>query len=252
MDTFENRSDSTSAANARSSMTSANVPGVSPSKSRSLLSARPRPWAECEDEVPHGYSPLHIGDERDAYLYIPPLLKQPAPLLVLLHSEGGSGLGILSPFKNLADEYGLILLAPESRQRTWDIVRGGFGEDLDFIDQALGKTFAEYAVKTSRIALGGFSDGASYALSVGIPNGNLFTHLISFSPGFVAPFEIAAPPKIFLARGTEDQVLPIERCGRRIARHLQRTGFEMNTVEFLGGHGIPDEVAREAVKWFVR
>ena len=228
------------------------LPLDGPLKTRSRLTARPRPWAECSDDVPSGYSPLHLGEDRDAYIYIPPLLRQPAPLLVLLHSEGGSGLGILSPFKALADEYGMILLAPESRHRTWDIVRGGFGDDLDFIDQALGKVFAEYAVRTSRIALGGFSDGASYALSVGIPNANLFTHLISFSPGFVTPFEIEAPTKIFIAHGTEDQVLPIERCGRRIARHLMRTGFEMNAVEFVGGHGIPDEIAREAVKWFIR
>lgn len=31
----------------------------------------------------------------------------------------------------------------------------------------------------------GFSDGASYALSLGLPNGNLFSHIVAFSPGFM-------------------------------------------------------------------
>ncbi len=31
----------------------------------------------------------------------------------------------------------------------------------------------------------GFSDGASYALSLGVPNGDLFTHIVAFSPGFM-------------------------------------------------------------------
>ena len=33
----------------------------------------------------------------------------------------------------------------------------------------------------------GFSDGASYALSLGAANGDLFTHIAAFSPGFMRP-----------------------------------------------------------------
>jgi phospholipase/carboxylesterase len=35
------------------------------------------------------------------------------------------------------------------------------------------------------VALGGFSDGASYALSLDLTNGDLFASLIAFSPGFI-------------------------------------------------------------------
>jgi phospholipase/carboxylesterase len=37
----------------------------------------------------------------------------------------------------LADEAGVILLAPESRGRTWDVLVGGYGPDVEFIGRAL-------------------------------------------------------------------------------------------------------------------
>jgi predicted esterase len=88
---------------------------------------------------------------------------------------------------SLADEAGLVLLAPESRGTTWDVLRGGYGPDVAFIDRALEQTFGRYAVDPRRLAVGGFSDGASYALSLGITNGDLFGHVLAFSPGFMAP-----------------------------------------------------------------
>jgi predicted esterase len=42
-----------------------------------------------------------------------------------------------------------------------------------------------------RLAVGVFSDGASYALSLGIPSADLYTHVLAFSPGLEdrsAPF----------------------------------------------------------------
>jgi poly(3-hydroxybutyrate) depolymerase len=42
-------------------------------------------------------------------------------------------------------------------------------------------------VDPQRICVSGFSDGASYALSLGLANGDLFTHVAAFSPGFMRP-----------------------------------------------------------------
>jgi predicted esterase len=41
--------------------------------------------------------------------------------------------------------------------------------DVALIDQALSEIFNRYMVDASRLALGGFSDGASYALALGLP-----------------------------------------------------------------------------------
>jgi phospholipase/carboxylesterase len=155
--------------------------------------------------------------------------------------------------RSLADAAGLLLLAPASRDRTWDLLVGRrYGPDLALIDRALEQTFSRYAVAPERVAIGGFSDGASYALSLGITNGDLFTHVIAFSPGFMAPAGQTGSPRIFVSHGTRDGVLPIDRCSRRIVPELERSGYEVLYREFEGGHTISPEIALEAVGWFMQ
>ncbi len=168
----------------------------------------------------------------------------------MLHGAGGTarhGLDLLLPF---AEEAGLILLAPDSRGRTWDVILGGYGADIAFIDRALAQTFDRYAVDPERLAVGGFSDGASYALSVGITNGDLFPHIIAFSPGFMVPGGQEGVPRIFISHGTRDEVLPIDVCSRRIVPQLQRAGYDVRYREFDGPHTVPPEMTREAMDWF--
>jgi predicted esterase len=120
------------------------------------------------------------------------------------------------------------------------------------IGRALEHTFSRYAVDPARLAIGGFSDGASYALSSGITNGDLFTHMVAFSPGFVAPAGHTGSPRVFVSHGTRDDVLPIDRCSRRIIPELERGGYDVLYREFDGGHTILPEIASEAIGWFAR
>lgn len=200
-----------------------------------------------------GTYPLGITSGRDGLIYIPAGYKadQPMPLVVLLHGAGGDARGGLSILQSLADEFNLILLAPESRGRTWDFILDGYGPDVAYIEKALAQTFGRYKIDASRLAVGGFSDGASYALSLGITNGGLFTHVLSFSPGFMDASRPEGKPRIFNSHGTRDQVLPIDRCSRRLVPDLQRRGYEVIYREFDGPHTIPYDMAREAVAWFV-
>lgn len=213
------------------------------------LLARPgRP----EGKAPKGLQPLGLGGRRDGWLYVPEGYRagRPAPLVLMLHGAGGDAKGGLSPFRKLADEAGLLLLSPDSRQKTWDVIYGRFGPDVAFIDRALEQTFARYAVDPTHIAAEGFSDGASYALSVGITNGDLFTHVIAFSPGFMAPAAQHGKPRIYISHGLHDQVLPIERCSRQLVPRLQRAGYDVRYHEFDGPHTVPPEIAREALATF--
>jgi len=175
------------------------------------LLARP---TQATRTAPSGLQPLGLSTQRDGLLYVPKNYQasRPAPLVVMLHGAGGDARGGLTPFQNLADATGLILLAPASRGRTWDVLVGGYGPDIALIDQALAQTFSRYAVDPTRIAIEGFSDGASYALSVGITNGDLFSHVIAFSPGFMRPASQVGEPRLFISHGTEDSVLPIDPC----------------------------------------
>ncbi|MFL5350644.1 MAG: alpha/beta hydrolase, partial [Hyalangium sp.] len=146
---------------------------------------------------------------------------------------------------------GFILVAPDSRGPTWDVIRREYGPDVEFIDQALSWIFERYAVDPEHIAIGGFSDGASYGVSLGISNGDLFTHVLAFSPGFAAPAEQHGEPQVFVSHGTQDMVLPIDPCSRRLVPRLQAVGYDVLYREFDGPHTVPTEIAREAVQWFL-
>ena len=175
---------------------------------------------------------------------------RPAPLTVMLHGATARAEDVLALPEGLAERTGLILLAPNSRGYTWDVLLGGYGPDVATVDRALERAFSSYTIDPARVAIGGFSDGASYALSLGLTNGDLFTHVLAFSPGFAAPARRVGSPRIFVSQGTRDPVLPIDRCSRRIVPTLQRAGYDVTYREFEGGHTVPPEIAREAAGWF--
>ena len=112
---------------------------------------------------------------------------EPRPADRVLHGAASRAEDVSALLEDFVERIGLILLAPNSREYTWDVIAGGYGPDVAAVDRALEWTFASHKVDPARVAIGGFSDGASYALSLGITNGDLFTHVLAFSPGFAAP-----------------------------------------------------------------
>src|SRR4028119_1374438 len=132
----------------------------------------------------------------------------------MLHGGGGDAEGALTILQKVAEPLEMIVLGVESRTLTWDILMGREGPDIAFIDRALAQTFNRYAIDPSKVAIAGFSDGASYVLSVGITNGDLFTHVIAFSPGFMAPGAQVGKARLFISHGKTDNVLPIDRWSR--------------------------------------
>jgi len=104
-------------------------------------------------------------------------------------------------------------------------------------------------VDFARLAVGGFSDGATYALSLGLINGDLFNRVVAFSPGFVIDGTPHGTPQFFISHGDADPILPIDRCGRRIVSELRKRGYEVTLREFAGGHEIPADIARDAMRW---
>lgn len=216
-----------------------------------VLNTIPLP-GDSQPPIGPGLHPLKLHSGRSAMLYVPSGYASGRPLsfAVMLHGAGGdtsSGLQLLLP---QADDNDILLLAPASNGPTWDVIHHGFGPDVTMIDHALAETFSRFPVDPAHIAIGGFSDGASYALSLGLTNGHLFSHIIAFSPGFMAPAARVGQPAIFISHGTADEVLSIDRCSRRIVPQLTHMGYKVHYHEFTGGHTVPAEIASEAAHWF--
>ena len=198
-----------------------------------------------------GAQPLGLDGGRDGVVYIPPGLTGPAPLLVLLHGATGTAAGItrrIDAFA-LADELKMVILAPDSRERTWDAIRGHFGPDVAFLDRALEKVFATVPIDRKRVAIGGFSDGASYAISLGLQNGDLFTHVAAFSPGFYVGNQRRGRPIFYISHGKRDEILSFDNTARRIVPELENATYSVRFKEFDGAHTLPPAVARDAFEW---
>ena len=187
---------------------------------------------------------------RDGVIQMPSAAPSgKVPLLVFLHGATQNGAGMLRRIGAAADRAGVAVLAPDSRDTTWDAIRGRFGDDVTFLNRALEHVFSRLDVDPARVALGGFSDGASYALSLGLANGDLFPRVAAFSPGFVISAEPHGKPRFFVSHGTADQILPIDQCSRVIVPRLKGMGYEVTFREFEGRHEMPAPVADEGLQW---
>lgn len=168
---------------------------------------------------------------------------------MFFHGAGGTAADALAAVGHLAAAHGVLVLAPTSVGTTWDLLIGGLGRDAAALDAALAQVFSRCAI--SRVGIGGFSDGASYALSLGVANGDLTEAVLAFSPGFVAAPAQVGRPRMWISHGTEDRVLPIDRCGRRVSRDLTAAGYEVTYDEFDGGHVIRPDRLTAGLDWWL-
>jgi predicted esterase len=212
-----------------------------------------RPGAVLQRSAARALQRLHDGVRGGVY-YVPPTLDaaKPAPLIVMLHGAGGHGERSYGLLRAFADRENFIVVAPDSVGATWDLIERRPGPDVDRLDEGLAMLFARYAIDATRVAIAGFSDGASYALSLGIDNGDLFTHVIAYSPGFMVATQSIGAPRVYVSHGTRDEVLPIRHCSRRLVPQLERAGYEVTYREFDGGHTVPETNVTESMEWFLR
>ena len=196
--------------------------------------------------------PLGLATGRDGVLYVPETAGPAAPLLVFLHGATGTGRAHLRAVLAAVDRYGVILVAPDSRGPTWDlIVERRFGPDVAFLDRVLDAVVDRVDADTGRLAIGGVSDGASYALSIGLTNGDVLGTVLAFSPGFLVAPNPTGEPRIFVSHGRSDPILPIDACSRSCVPSMRDAGYEVNFREFEGGHTVPPAISDAAVRWWL-
>jgi phospholipase/carboxylesterase len=171
----------------------------------------------------------------------------PRAFLLAFHGANGTYRDALWAFRAAWDVRGLVILAPTSPGRTW-----WPGDDVAFVDRVLRKAFARCRVDLRRVAVGGFSDGATYALSLGLENGRLFKSVIAFSPGGALVERPMGKPRVFISHGRNDEVLPIAKTSDSIVPRLRDAGYSVTYRRFGDGHAVPAGISRAAVGWLTR
>jgi predicted esterase len=202
--------------------------------------------------VPAGLHSLQVREQRDTQVYIPEAASKfkKAPLVLSLHgATQGADRGI-SLLRAQADEIGFIIVAPASEETTWEI-EGAWGADRNNVDQSLALSFGLRDIDPARIAIAGFSDGASYSLSLGLTNGDLFNAVLGFSAGYIANGPRTGKPPVFLSHGTQDPIFPIDVTGRLLERTLKDNGYAVTFRQFEGRHTLPPDVASAAMHWMM-
>lgn len=207
-----------------------------------------------QGRLPPGRHHLGLADARDAVLYVPPGLDEASPvaLFVMFHGAGGFPEKVLPFIEEHAQQHKFLVLAPHSTYPTWDIVIGGNGPDLARLREALNHVASRYRIDPAHLAFAGFSDGASYALSIGVTNGDIVSHVIAFSGGFMSIFMQEGAPKVFIAHGLADEQLPIETSGRANAAKLRSAGYDVQYIEFNGLHVVHPPIVSMAIDFFLK
>ena len=198
-----------------------------------------------------------------AYFYRPASsAKSARPLIVLLHGAGMSARNFLDGARGEADRCGCLLLSVQSAGATWDTIglvrdaaKGGratrgqlFGADTGRVEQALSVALRAADADRRSVMLAGFSDGASYALSLGLANPATVRGVIAFAPGFhLEPAVIDPRQLLFIAHSPTDQILSFERTRDDTVASLKRAGFGVRFRPFEGGHRVDKSILAEGV-----
>ncbi|HET9821340.1 MAG TPA: esterase [Burkholderiaceae bacterium] len=203
--------------------------------------------------LPPGRHGLAFPEGREAVLVVPEGLPgdAPLPLLVMFHGAGGEANRVLPHLVPHARARRFLLLAPQSMYPTWDVVIGGHGPDLQRLQGALAVVSEHFRIDPARLAFAGFSDGGSYALSLGLTNGDVASHVIGLSAGFMNAFTQNGRPRFFLAHGRADRQLPIETSAHPHAKRLLDGGYDLTLQPFDGDHVIVPWVVARAVEFFL-
>ena len=148
-------------------------------------------YAELEEDpdfhalgsvMPDAYDELWGArfDHGHYFLYVPPSLdrKAPAPALVFLHGSGGNFKSYTWLLSKVADERGMVLIAPSFGFGNWDRKHGTAA-----VMAALDDASKAVPLDTSRVHLAGLSNGGLGVTRVAASDsGGKFRSLILLSP----------------------------------------------------------------------
>ena len=216
-----------------------------------------------------------MSNIHDSKLSLEYLVRLPAvpstkpPVLILLHGYGANEQDLFSLASMLPEELLLVCArAPKTLgvgQYAWFDIDYSTGKPVGNMEQAeIARTKVKHFVDeiieyfhadTSRVFLGGFSQGAMLSFSVGLTFPGLLAGILPMSGRIVPEVQQKitkenAPKQlpVFLAHGTLDQVIPV-RYAHDAREYLRELGVRTEYHEYPIAHTISSEEVVAVSNW---
>jgi phospholipase/carboxylesterase len=210
-----------------------------------------------EEESPTGFVTVERGEHR-AVLLTPEEIDpgKSYPLVTVLHGAGRQDELLVKACRAEPEARQALFLVPRSFHPTWDLIACDDRPDLDFLEWAYDLIYRRYPIDRTRQALIGYSDGASYALAVGLSNPTIFRAVMGWAAGFLAlddrHHRASEPrPEVLLEYGTHDELFPFEQVAVPMREQLRKLGYQVEfRVDQGGRHWPSGDFQREALDWF--
>ncbi|HSQ35884.1 MAG TPA: hypothetical protein VLQ89_07835 [Candidatus Binatia bacterium] len=199
------------------------------------------------------------------------------PLLIGLHGNGDNSENMLAVMANTLKKEPLILAAPQGAYANFPLLSGQhFSWEIQTRDRELWKMADPLVVENlmqavqalkekypiSKVYFLGFSQGAAYAFLAGFKYPGLAAGVISVGGVFpetgkeysiLDEAEIANGVKfrVFIAQGDKDSKIPTG-YGAKTADKLKNLGYEVEYLEYEGGHEISPELLKKIYAWMTK
>jgi len=195
---------------------------------------------------------VRAAKEAKILIALPPAFDpaRPAPLIVALHGYGGSAKGMIRVWKNVAAQFGAILIAPEALDpagegHSWTVSY----ESEHLVLRAIEEARKAQNIDPKKVVVTGFSQGAMLTFDVALTHPKLFAGAIPIS-GFYDSRVAAVPdkagtklPRFAILNGELD---PEAEQNRATARLFEKIGSPVMVNIYKGvGHAFPPKIDQD-------
>jgi polyhydroxybutyrate depolymerase len=169
---------------------------------------------------------VKVGDRERSYLaYVPAVLSQGAPLLVVLHGSAMDGAMMRQwtgyEFDRLADREGFIVLYPDGYRQNWNDCRREAAyparrdnvDDIGFIRRLVERSVSEKGVDPRQVFAFGYSNGGQMAHRLAIEAPDMVAAVVTAGANLPTPDNFLCAPegrtaRVMLVSGTADPIVP--------------------------------------------
>jgi polyhydroxybutyrate depolymerase len=160
------------------------------------------------------------GTARTYHIHLPPQQTDAAPLLLVLHGSGGTGVGTiaLTHMNDLADKENFMTVYPDGLSKGWADGRGASNsdqqgvDDIAFLSQLITTLQAQYTIDSHRVYVTGISNGGFMTQRLGCELADKIAAIVpvvaTLSTNQAATCEPSRPLPILYVLGENDPLVP--------------------------------------------